>query len=320
MPMSLSSVSWSGIGFKVSLGPGSTGPRFSAGKLTLAVVLLFVGIAAPAQEVMTASNGAEPQAASTRYPDAPSTAATAQSNSFGSELGHGVVQVGKDELTFLKAPFRKKNLKWDLLVVGVTGALVATDETVTNQVNPSWHDRSITISNAMLYSTVASTGAIFLTGLATDNDHAKDTGVAGARAIADSVILYGVMKPIFQRERPFSHNGEGRFFAGNWKSGSFPSGHSMFTWALATVVANEYPKWPVQLLMYSMAATVSTTRVTSGVHFPADVFAGSAMGYLVGRYVAHQDNRWPGDKRPRAHSRLTRVENAVLSHVTIGIQ
>ena len=59
-----------------------------------------------------------------------------------------------------------------------------------HQVNPAWHDTSINISNAMVYSTVASAGGIFLTGLITDNTHAKDTGVAAARGAVDSAILY----------------------------------------------------------------------------------------------------------------------------------
>ena len=62
---------------------------------------------------------------------------------------------------------------------------------VVHQVNPAWHDTSITISNAMVYSTWLTAGGIFLTGLVTDDTHAKDTGVAAARGAADSAILYG---------------------------------------------------------------------------------------------------------------------------------
>ena len=134
----------------------------------------------------------------------------------------------------------------------------------------------------------------------------------------DSVIMYGAMKAIFQRERPFSGGAEGKFFSGNWSSGSFPSGHAMFDWTIASVIAHEYPKWPVAVAMYGLATVRHGSRVTAGVHFPSDVVAGGVMGYLIGRYVAKQDNHLPGDAPAHSRSKILRVEDAVLSHVTVG--
>ena len=162
--------------------------------------------------------------------------------------------------------------------------------------------------------------AIFVTGLVTDNTHAKDTGVATARAAIDSVIMFAAMKAIFQRQRPFSGGAEGKFFSGNWNNGSFPSGHAMFDWTIASVIAHEYPRWEVAAAMYSLALFGSGSRVTAGVHFPSDVVVGSTLGFLVGRYVAKQDNHLPGDAPAHPHSKILRVEDAVLSHVTVGIQ
>jgi membrane-associated phospholipid phosphatase len=241
-----------------------------------------------------------------------------QSSSFAEHLGRGVVIIGKDELTFIKAPFRKKNLKWDALFVGVLVPLIATDEQVVQQVNPGWHDTGIAVSNAILGINVVTAGGIFVSGLVTEDAHAKETGVATARGVVDSVIMYGAMKAIFQRERPFSGGAEGKFFSGNWSNGSFPSGHSMFNWTIASVIAHEYPKWPVALAMYSLATASSTYRVTAGVHFPSDVVAGGVMGYLIGRYVAKQDNHLPGGSHPK--NKMARVEDAILSHVSIGVQ
>ncbi len=287
--------------------------------LLLLAVVVALAISAPAQQsaVIPATPAAVVQAA---LPDAPSAEPGVESSSFSGELGRGVVTVGKDELTFLKAPFQKKNLKWDIAIGAATAALISTDVSVLHQVNPAWHDNSITISNAMVYSTVASAGGIFLTGLVTDNEHAKDTGVAAARGAIDSAILYYGMKVVFSRERPYSGRGDGSFFSGNFTSGSFPSGHSAFTWTLASVIAHEYPKWPVALVMYGMATTVSTARVTAGVHFPSDVVVGGVFGYLIGRYVARQDNHLPGDAPVHKTSRITRLEDSLLSHVSIGVQ
>ena len=37
--------------------------------------------------------------------------------------------------------------------------------------------------------------------------------------------------------------------------------------------------------MYTLAATVSVSRVMARQHFPSDALLGSTMGYLVGGYV-----------------------------------
>ena len=148
----------------------------------------------------------------------------------------------------------------------------------------------------------------------------KIPGVAAARGAVDSAILYGAMKLVFARERPYSANGDGSFFSGNFSSGSFPSGHSTLAWTLASVIAHEYPKWLVAVLMYGMATAASTTRVTGGEHFPSDVVVGGAFGYLIGRYVAKQDNHLPGDPPTHQKGKMMRVEDAVLSHVSIGVQ
>ena len=87
-------------------------------------------------------------------------------------------------------------------------------------------------------------------------------------------------------------------------------------WTLASVVAHEYPKWPVELAMYGAATAVATSRVTGGQHFPSDVFFGSAMGYLVGRYVANKDKH--AQPHPQSSSsRVARLPGAILDHVTI---
>jgi len=285
----------------------------------LILLSMTFALTASAQQARTDPDAIAP-ALSAALPDAPSSSPDVQSNSFGERLGRGALVIGKDELTFIKAPFKKKNLKWDILFVGVLTPLIATDEHVVQQVNPAWHDTGIAVSNAILGADVLTAGGIFVTGLATDNAHAKETGVATARAVADSVIMYGAMKVIFQRERPFSGGAEGKFFAGNWSNGSFPSGHSMFNWTIASVIAHEYPKWPVAVVMYGLATASSTYRVTAGVHFPSDVVAGGVMGYLIGRYVAKQDNHLPGDAPAHPHSKILRVEDAVLSHVTLSVQ
>jgi membrane-associated phospholipid phosphatase len=298
--------------------------RKSAGVCCCVFWLTMVVATAAGQQVPAPETPSQ-SPTTTQIPDAPST--TKQHSSFG----HGVVTVvktiGQDEWHLIQAPFRidsvgftdeapflNKTLFWDSVVVGATGVLIANDESVAQQVPVSWHQTGIDISNACTYGTAAAAGGIYLTGLFTQDEHAKRTGVLAAEASIDSFLLYGSMKLIFNRDRPYTSPHEGKFFAGNFSGGSFPSGHAALSWTLASVVAHEYPKWPVQLLMYGMATTVATTRVTGGQHFPSDVFVGSTLGYLVGRYVANKD------KQPlTSHngSKIKRLPDAVLAHVAV---
>ena len=230
------------------------------------VFALVVGLAvgANAQQQSGIPPASSPAVIQAALPDAPSAEQGVQSNSLSGELGRGVRTIGKDELTFLKAPFQKKNLKWDIAVGAATAALISTDVSVLHQVNPAWHDTSINISNAALYSTAASAGGIFL-DRPRDGQPARQRHGGGRRPGRnrqhDSLLRHEgclLSRASLQRQRRW------QFFSGNFTSGSFPSGHSAFTWTLASVIAHEYPKWPVALVMYGMATTVSTARVTAG--------------------------------------------------------
>lgn len=249
-------------------------------------------------------------------PDAPSAAA-GYTGSVAGAMGNAGRVILQDEVHIIKAPFQKKYLIWDGLFLGATGVLIANDESVLYQVPQAWHTTSRDISDYCVYGVSGLAGGIYLTGLFSKNEHEQEVGIRTAEATVDSVILYGVAKAIFQRQRPYTGVGEGKFFSGNWTNGSFPSGHAMFAWTIASSVAHQYHSIPLDLLLYGAASSVSVTRVTAGQHFPADVFVGSIVGYLVGNYVAHK----PEDNFPiRGEGKVHRFGDAVLRHVSIDGQ
>ena len=283
----------------------------------ICMVALLALLSAPqmsAQAVAGASTQAS-SSASTTLPDDPSTVAP-PSESFIGAVGSAGRVIGEDEWHFIKAPFHKKAIVWDALFLGATGVLIANDESVLYQVPKSWHSTSLNISDAGVYGVSAIAGGIYLTGLFTKNEHEQEVGIRTAEATIDSVIIYGVAKAIFQRQRPYTGVGEGKFFSGNWTNGSFPSGHSMFSWTVASAVAHQYHSIPLDILLYGIAGTVSTTRVTAGQHYPADVFVGGVLGYLIGDYVAHK----PENVGPIRAGKVQRVRDAVLQHVDFGMQ
>jgi membrane-associated phospholipid phosphatase len=129
----------------------------------------------------------------------------------------------------------------------------------------------------------------YLIGRAKHDDRARETGLLGAEALIDSAIVVTALKEITQRGRPLTGKDRSEFFDGG---SSFPSGHAIEAWSLATVIANEYHDHRlVQISAYGIASAVSLARFTGQKHYLSDVLVGSAMGYGIGRYVYHAHHR-----------------------------
>jgi membrane-associated phospholipid phosphatase len=130
-------------------------------------------------------------------------------------------------------------------------------------------------------------GSIWIAGLISNNPHQKETGVLTLEALTDAMPIYTVLQVVGGRERPGEGTGNGRFLQKHWIDGSFPAGHAMFDWTMATIIAHEYPRWWVKVLAYGTAATVSVTRFTAHDHFAGDTLVGTVLGYLIGRHIFH---------------------------------
>jgi len=98
-----------------------------------------------------------------------------------------------------------------------------------------------------------------------------------------------VFKYVFGRERPFTGDNKGKFFQGGT---SFPSEHAAASWAIASVIAHEYPGPITQLLAYGAASGVSIARIVGHQHFATDVLVGSALGWYTGRQVFRTHPRY----------------------------
>ena len=85
-------------------------------------------------------------------------------------------------------------------------------------------------------------------------------------------------------------NEKGEFFDGG---ASFPSGHAIEVWSLASVISYEYGHTKIApIIACSLASVVSVARYAGQQHFVSDIVAGGAMGWFIGRYVwkTHQDH------------------------------
>jgi membrane-associated phospholipid phosphatase len=177
-----------------------------------------------------------------------------------------------------------------------TAALIATDQRTGDEIAESRAqlNASRIVSYAGSAYGVGSVAATFyLFGRAKHDDRARETGILGAEAIIDSAIVVTAVKEITQRTRPSGGVSRSDFFDGG---SSFPSGHSIEVWSLATIVANEYHDHAaVQIAAYGIASAVSVARFTGQKHYLSDVLVGSALGYGIGKYVYHAHHRKPSD-------------------------
>lgn len=129
--------------------------------------------------------------------------------------------------------------------------------------------------HSVLWMAVA--GAVALTG----GLRGRKAAAHGLGAIAlASAVTNGPLKLAFHRPRPTQRPALIRAP----RSFSFPSGHSASAFAFATATATQHPA--TAPLLVPLAAAVAYSRVRVGVHRPADVLLGSAIGIASGVLVS----------------------------------
>jgi membrane-associated phospholipid phosphatase len=217
-------------------------------------------------------------------------------------LSHDTMEVVKhfprDQWSIYTAPFHmdRQPKVWRYLVPFAVGAgLIAADRHLTANLPKGHGGVSDTIANIGLDGTAAAAAGFYFVGLATHSEHKRETGMLAGESLLNSVIPHAALSMLFGRRRPFQgageELGEGDFFARHSASAAFPSGHSMYTWAMASTFADEYRSVPTKIFWYGVATTVTVSRVTGRQHFASDVVVGGAIGYLIAKRIYHAHHR-----------------------------
>ena len=221
----------------------------------------------------------------------PATSPPAKTPTLESEFFKNIL---RDQKAIWTSPLhlRGDDALW-LVPLGLgTAALIATDQRTGDKIAES--DKPLHISRVVSYpGSTYGAGAIaagfYIFGRAKHNDRARETGLLAGEALIDGIIVAASIKGITQRTRPTGGISRSDFFDGG---SSFPSGHSIHAWTLATIIAHEYhDKLAVQIAAYGIAGAVSVSRFTGRKHYLSDVLVGSAMGYGIGRYVYRTRHR-----------------------------
>ncbi len=170
----------------------------------------------------------------------------------------------------------KYNLPWDKSIRG------------------QYSNSSALMSNIL---TVAFLGPIYLNFYHTEKNWTTTDIIITEFVMASEVLLLTTGINLFVRSlevwpRPYLYNSRVSENDINeiGASGSFYSGHASATFAIATFLSvtyqTKYPgskniKW-MWLSSYLIASSVSYCRVRAGKHYPTDIFAGAAVGILIG--------------------------------------
>jgi membrane-associated phospholipid phosphatase len=200
--------------------------------------------------------------------------------------------------TFPAQAARGKHWAPVLGIAGVTGALIAADphEMPYFRRTGTYQDFNRVFSGrATHWGTLIAPASLYAAGLIRKDSYLQKTALLAGVAVADTAILTIVMKGATSRLRPRDVAAGGDFGdtwfeskGNNWLRGrgSFPSGHTIAAFSVATVISRRYPKhrW-LPYVAYGLAGVVGFSRVTLSSHFPSDVFAGAALGYSISRYA-----------------------------------
>jgi membrane-associated phospholipid phosphatase len=182
------------------------------------------------------------------------------------------------------------------LFTGATAALIATDPQTmpyfrqTDFFQDSDHALGSKVSGGVIAAVPAT---FYVVSLIHKDSYGQATSLLAGEAVVDDTILMVVTKAISRRLRPTDIPVNGKysdtFFKSNsgplGKGSSFPSGHAMMSFSIATIFAHRYRqhRW-VPYVAYGVATAISFSRITTGAHFPSDVLFGAVTGFAIARF------------------------------------
>jgi membrane-associated phospholipid phosphatase len=197
------------------------------------------------------------------------------------------LNIALDQKDIFTSPFhanRHNALEWQV-PMAITGLLIASDTHIANAFENNrgqvrWGGRISDIGAS--YTLIPIVAGSYVYGAWRDNPKGREIGVLGTETLLDSLIVTGVLKETFRRNRPDEKH-PGDFWGGGT---SFPSGHAIQIWSIASLLDHEYKhKKIIAITAYSLAGIVSAARIAAQKHFASDVVVGGTMGWFIGRYV-----------------------------------
>lgn len=144
---------------------------------------------------------------------------------------------------------------------------------------------------------ILASGGLALAGIVVKDDHLRDDGLRAGASLAVGAVAAEVLKFSLGRGRPASFTSATDFrpftsehdTLGVESRGSFPSGHTVVAFALATSLADDIHRLPASMALYAVAAGTGLSRLNDDRHWLSDVVGGVMIGVTSARLVS---GRW----------------------------
>lgn len=202
--------------------------------------------------------------------------------------------------------------------VGATVALFPVDAKIArelqdkeNQSNRFFRHQATNFRLLAQPGAFAIGGALYLGGRLSHNERMADLGLHGTEAIVVGLAGTSLLKGMFGRARPYMDTTDPRnfkFLRGFQRSGdysSFPSGHTLVGFAVASAVTAEtrrwwpHSTWYIAPVMYGGASMIGLSRMYNNKHWASDVMMGAAIGTFAGSKVVRYHHSHPRNRIDR---------------------
>lgn len=110
-----------------------------------------------------------------------------------------------------------------------------------------------------------------------------------AALLISTILGEGILKNLVRRPRPCFYIPQAELIIKKPTSYSFPSGHSMSSFAAAGVLSKYLRKYVV--VFYGLASLIAFSRLYLYVHYPTDVIIGMILGIIISRFVIYIFNK-----------------------------
>lgn len=101
--------------------------------------------------------------------------------------------------------------------------------------------------------------------------------------VISTIIGEGIVKHLVRRIRPCNDISDINLLITKPMSYSFPSGHTLSSFAIAEVLSVSFNKY--SLIFIGMASLIALSRLYLYVHYPTDIIGGIALGLLCSKLV-----------------------------------
>lgn len=147
-------------------------------------------------------------------------------------------------------------------------------------------------------------GGFYAYGILGKNTRAKRLAMLGVKTFVITGSVNYVFKQLFHRHRPYQVEEEilsgkiNKLTQYEWDGpvsnlvySSFPSGHTVSAFAMATIISSEYReyKW-VPVVSYSIATLTGLSRIYDNRHWGSDVVMGAALGWGMAKLIYNKNN------------------------------